>query len=81
MAIYHVYYTRNYYKKIELNDEQMKQINEDYSLSDYLWDNLDEDDESKYFTVLDDDFSFDINGIIEDKEEYKWPNIKEKLTL
>ena len=65
MAIYTVYYTKHYYKKIELNDEQMKQINEDYSLDDYLWDNLDEDDESKYFTVLDEDFSFDIERITE----------------
>ncbi len=69
MAIYHVYYTKNYYKKIELNDEQMEQINEDYSLEDYLWDNLEEDDESKFLTVLDEDFSFDINSILDDKEQ------------
>lgn len=65
MAIYQVYYTKRYYKEIELNDEQMKQINKDYTLDQYLWDNLDEDDESKYFTVLDEDFSFDIEQIAE----------------
>lgn len=65
MAIYQVYYTKRYYKEIELNDEQMKQINKDYTLDQYLWDNLDEDDESKYFIVLDEDFSFDIEQISE----------------
>lgn len=65
MAIYQIYYTKRYYKEIELNDEQMKQINKDYTLDQYLWDNLDEDNESKYFTVLDEDFSFDIEQIVE----------------
>lgn len=65
MAIYEVYYSKRYYKEIELSDEQMKQINKDYTLDEYLWEHLNEEDESEYLTVLNEDFSFDIERIIE----------------